>query len=139
MLLGDGLSWTAYVEAYNNQVVSTSNYGVAIASGHDMVFQHNRVLSSGLFPDGWRIAAQNVGVYIWDLYVLGPMSFYNNTAHDNLVGWADQLGTGRNDWWIPDVTSFPWPGEVTRAVEAAAFASWRSKVVAGDVPVGPRA
>ena len=104
--MGGGSSGTAYVEAYNNHVLSTTNYGVAIASGHDMVFHHNRVLSSGLLPDGRRVAAQNVGVYIWDLYAQGPAGFYNNTAHDNLVGWANQAGTGRNDWWVPDATSF---------------------------------
>jgi len=139
IMLGDGSG--AYVEAYDNQVVSTSNYGIAISAGHDMRFYNNRVVSSGLLADGRPVVAQNVGVYIWDLHDSGSDDFYNNSAHDNLVGWVK--GTRRNDWWVPDATSFEnntsWPGEVTLATEAAEFKYWLDKVAAADMTVGPTA
>ena len=73
LLLGDGPSRTrdeaaAFVRAERNQVVSTTNYGIAIAAGHDIEFSHNRVVSHGALPDGRAIKAQNVGAYIWDSY-----------------------------------------------------------------------
>ena len=54
--------------------------------------------------DGKKIAAQNVGAYIWDSYKSGEKHFYNNAARDNLIGWAK--GDERNDWWTPDAASF---------------------------------
>ena len=141
ILVGDGSSGTAYVHAYDNQVVSTSNYGVGIAAGHDMAFYRNRVVSSGLLPDGRSAWAQNVGVYIWDLYDTGPAGFYNNSARDNLVGWVNAFGDGRNDWWVPDAASFennsPWPGTITPAVEMAEWAVWQRKLAATGRTVGP--
>ena len=144
ILLGDGETGVAYVEAYANQVVSTTNYGIAIAAGHDSVFHDNRVVSSGLLADGRPIAAQNVGLYIWDLYAAGRSGFYNNSGRNNLVGWVNPtLSGGRNDWWIPDATSFEnnthWPGDITREVEAAEFAHWQDKLAAAAVRVGPAA
>ena len=137
IMLGDGSA--AYVQAYDNQVVSTSNYGIAISAGHDLGFYRNRVVSSGLLPDGRPITGQNVGVYIWDLHDSGIDAFYNNSASDNLVGWMK--GTRRNDWWIPDATTFQnntnWPGEITLATEEAELALWQAKLAAADVTVGP--
>jgi hypothetical protein len=139
IMLGDGSSGVAYVHAYDNQVVSTTNYGIAIAAGHDSVFYDNRILSSGRLPDGRRIADQNVGAYIWDLYKAGSSGFYNNSGRDNLIGWVK--GGGRNDWWIPDATSFTnntrWPGEVTTATEAAELTRWRDKLTSSGVRTGP--
>ena len=89
IMLGDG-EGAAFVKAFNNQVVSTTNYGIAIYSGHDMEFFNNRVLSSGLLPDGRTIARQNVGVYIWDGKDSGPDSFYNNSARQ-----PGRVGQGR--------------------------------------------
>ena len=136
ILLGDGSSGVAYVEAFGNHVVSTSNYGIAIAAGHDVSFHHNRVVSSGRLPDGRWIAEQNVGVYIWDLYDTGPGNFYNNTAYDNLIGWVNEPDGSRNDWWVPDATSFDnahWIGDVTPEVEAEEFARWDGKRAAATL------
>ena len=142
ILLGDGSSGVAHVKAYGNTVVSTTNYGIAIAAGHDTEFYDNRVLSSGRLPDGRWIAEQNVGVYIWDLYGTGS-AFYNNSARDNVVGWVKEPDGTRNDWWIPDASSFVnntrWAGELAPATEAAELALWRSKAAAAGVDVGAAA
>ena len=130
ILLGDGSSGVAFVDAHDNTVVSTTNYGIAIAAGHDMHFYRNRVFSSGLLPDGRWTSAQNVGLYIWDLYGTGPENFYNNTASDNVVGWVKETDGTRNDWWVPDATSFPnnthWDGAITPRTEADEFALWQA-------------
>ena len=146
ILLGDGSSGVAYVRAYDNQVVSTTNYGIAIAAGHDSSFYRNRVVSSGRLADGRPIAEQNVGVYIWDLYDTGSASFYNNGGSDNRIGWvkdASASGSGgdRNDWWVPDATTFEnnvnWPGEITLQTEADEFTLWQQKLASAGLTVGP--
>ena len=141
ILLGDGVGSTAasdpaYIKVFDNQVVSTTNYGIAIAAGHDMEFFNNRVVSSGRLPDGRVIANQNVGIYVWDSYGIGSKRFYNNISHDNLVGWVQ--GSGRNDWWSPDPSTVNsntrWPGAITLATEAAEFALWQSKLAGHRAP-----
>ena len=141
ILLGDGSTGVAFVHAYHNQIVSTTNYGIAIAAGHDSVIYENRILSSGYLADGRRITAQNVGIYIWDLYNVGPVNFYNNSASNNLVGWHG--ASGRNDWWVPDATSFTgnvsWSGNVTLEIEKAERVLWLEKLAAQGINVGPMA
>jgi ELWxxDGT repeat protein len=142
ILLGDSSSGeSAHVEAYGNHVVSTSNYGIAIASGHDISFHHNRVVSGGYLPDGRWVAAQNVGAYIWDLYDTGPAAFYNNSGYDNLIGWVNEPDGSRNDWWVPDATSFRdntrWSGAITRETEAAELSLWQQRAAAAGIPIGP--
>src|SRR5262249_8199285 len=136
----DGVGVSAYVSAFNNQVVSTTNYGIAIAAGHDIQFYNNRIVSSGLLPDGRVIAEQNVGAYIWDSYGAGSSYFYNNSGHDNLIGWVKADGS-RNDWWVPNASSWTnnvhWPGSITLATEAAEFTDWQNKLAAAGVVIGP--
>ena len=73
-----------------NQVVGTTNYGIQFTAGHDNVAANNRVISSGLLADGTKIAAQNVGMANSDATgsAVANGSMYNNTMHDNLIGWA---------------------------------------------------
>lgn len=129
ILLGDGDGTAGWVRAYDNQVVSTTNYGIAVYTGHDTEFHDNRVLSSGLLDDGRAIWGQNVGIYIWDGKEQGDSSFYNNSARDNLVGWMK--GQDRNDWWAPDATTFTgntsWQGELTLETEEAEYQRWQNK------------
>jgi hypothetical protein len=138
IMLGDG-EGSAYVRAYRNQVVATSNYGIAIYSGHDMVFFDNRVVSSGRLPNDKQITSQNVGVYIWDGEDAGSKKFYNNSARDNLVGWIHH-DHDRNDWWIPDADSFTgneeWVGTITTKSENDESAVWNAKVGDAGVVVG---
>ena len=138
ILLGDGSSATiegasGFVEADHNQVLDTTNYGIAISAGHDSVFHDNRILSIGSLPDGRRLAAQNTGAYIWDIHHdanKSPPTFFNNRGHHNLIGWA--RGEGRNDWWVPDASQWKnnthWPGQLTRQLEADERSLWDKKV-----------
>ena len=56
----------AYVEVYDNQVVSTDNYGIAISGGHDLHYYDNKIVSSAELADGTKIYANNVGAYVWN-------------------------------------------------------------------------
>ncbi len=51
---------------------------------------NNRIVSSGLLPDGTQMAGANVGSSIWDEY--GQGVFYNNSGHDNTIGWVGANG-----------------------------------------------
>lgn len=134
ILLGDGRGNaasedSAFVKVYDNQVVSTTNYGIAIAAGHDLEARNNRVLSAGVLSDGRAIKQQNVGLYVQDAYDLGSGRFVRNSIHHNTSGWVQ--GSGRNDWW----TQFPgalvnnthWGGSLTTATETAELNAWKKK------------
>jgi hypothetical protein len=128
-----GSSW---IRAYNNQIVSTTNYGIAISSGHDNSFYNNRIFSSGLYPDGTKIPAQNVGAYIWNQN--NESGFTNNTGSGNLIGW--QNGSSQNDWWVPDASSWTnntaYSGTVTSSVQSGEWTYWLNKLSSNAITVG---
>lgn len=97
---------TAFVDVYNNRVVSTANTGISIAAGHDNTMYNNRVVSSGYAAYCTFITRKGaVGMYNWNLYGAPSTVFFNNNIHDNYVGLISNLnGTGqpvRNDFWVP--------------------------------------
>ncbi len=150
LMLGDGPAATvgtaaSHVRATGNVVVGTSNYGIAVSAGHDIELDGNRVVSAGLLADGRRVAAQNVGVYLWDAGRRGraaaaAATFFANGGTGNVIGWASATG-GRNDSWTPDAAVWAdtvhLPGPVTRAAEAAEHAGWAKRAAAAGVGVGP--
>ena len=81
---------TAFNNIHDNQVVGTVNYGIAFTAGHDNIASNNRVISSGRLADGTRIAAQYVGMANGDVNgaSVANSTIYNNTMHDNLIGWT---------------------------------------------------
>jgi hypothetical protein len=92
------------VSAYNNTLIDTTNYGLAITSGHDLQIYGNAVSSSGVLPDGRIVVNQNVGIAIWNANRESRKLFFNNGGHDNQVYWyANGI---RNDWWVPDATTW---------------------------------
>ncbi len=148
MMLGDGSSTDSsdspsFVKAFNNQIVNTTNEGIAITAGHDIEFYNNRIISSGLLPDGTRPLAQNVGAGIWDGY--GDSSkgtFYNNEGHDNTIGWVS-ANRQRNDWWLPDcaiskcTNNNSLAGPITPDTEKAEFQAWQNKISTNNATIGP--
>jgi len=128
-MLADGHGTTAdtdpaFVQAFNNIVISPSNYGIAISSGHDNMIHDNIVISSGLLPDGTPIAYLNVGIYIWNS-TLDPF-FANNSAVNNAVSF--KVPGGRNDYWLPDagvqINNAALPNPVTLQLEGNYFITW---------------
>ncbi|MGF7237807.1 MAG: hypothetical protein ACQSGP_23030 [Frankia sp.] len=148
IMLGDGGSDArgtrapAWVRAFDNQVVGTTNYGLAIAAGHDLVMYGNRAVASGLLPDGTRLAATNVGLYIANLYRVP--GFTGNAAYGNTVAWYRPGGGMRNDWWLPgcaqprcDNMALSPGGTVSLRDEAAERVRWERKVISAGIHVGP--
>lgn len=132
---------SSHVTAHHNQVVDTTNYGIAIASGHDNRFHANRIVSAGLLPDGTPIPAQNVGAYIWNtMKDHADRPWRHNTGHDNVIGWVK--GAGRNDWWTPDAAADGWtnnrplPSPITRETVDQEYRLWREKVRQAGVRLG---
>lgn len=130
---------TGYVRIYNNQVVSTINYGVGIASGHHVLVWNNRVISTGKLPDGNRIASANVGLYV----SVNPKSpaeiFAGNSVAKNTVGWLDAKG-GSNPWWFPSCQTGMCAANITliptAAWEKAEFIGWQTKLSSTNISVG---
>ncbi|GHF36451.1 hypothetical protein HNQ07_001322 [Deinococcus metalli] len=150
ILLGDGsstLSLTGgWVDVYNNTIISTTNEGTGIAGGHDHNVYNNRYVSSGLLPDGRKIAAQNVGLYVWDQQ--GSISggvWANNTVHDNQVTWMRYNSDGTtflNNTWFANCTAAlcynntPLYSTATLSTETTEFNLWKSRASAAGQTIG---
>lgn len=149
IMLGDGPAKTlataaGHARAERNVIIATSNYGIAIAAGHDLNIAGNTVLASGLLLGGQRIAAQNVGIYVWDTAQgksRTPPTFFANGGSDNIVGWAGKEPRSRNDWWMPDAAAWEhdrhWPDDVTLENEQRAIAFWTARAAAEGKQIGP--
>ncbi len=137
---------TAFSSIHDNQVVGTVNYGIAFTAGHDNTAANNRVISSGMLADGTRIAAQHVGMANGD--VNSPnASLYNNTMHDNLIGWMCWTSSCSQSGYRKD-QSFPAsPGDystnsvvaqpITPTMENNEYQIWLNKTASAGIAVGP--
>jgi len=112
IILGDGAKYypsnIGYTRVYDNQIVSTTNQGIAIAGGVENHVYNNRIISSGKLPDGSRIPAQNTGVYLWNSSKDSSnarKNFSNNSITKNYIAWnkvtIDGISVG-SPWWFPD-------------------------------------
>ncbi|HEY8746485.1 MAG TPA: dockerin type I domain-containing protein [Tepidisphaeraceae bacterium] len=131
-----GANITGNVQAFNNTIISTSNYGIAISSGHNNTIYNNTVVSSGLLPSGQKIASQNIGIYIWNQS--SDPNWANNQEYGNTIGW---MGTsGRNDTWTPNASGqtgdTALPGTITLSVEQSYYNVWAQKVSASGFTIG---
>jgi hypothetical protein len=137
IMLGDGSAKRpadrpGYVLACDNVVIATGNYGIAIAAGHDISFQRNLIVSSGLLKSGKAVAAQNVGAYIWNSSASNrklPATFLANGGRGNRIGWRNK--DARNDSWTPDAAYWSAntaiPGLITPDMEDDAEHQWQCK------------
>jgi hypothetical protein len=127
---------SSFVEAFNNQAIDTTNYGIAISAGHDCVMHDNRIVSAGTLPDGTPLPAQNVGAYIWN--ARHAKSFAENAGYRNQTGWAKP--DGRNDWWVPDAAQWKdnihWPGTITQQTISDERKLWEQKLKDHHVSIG---
>jgi hypothetical protein len=150
IMLADGPC--SYTRAYNNQVVSTANHGLAITGGHDNMYWNNRVVSRGYWPDGSFVATPYANAaYIVDWG--DGATFYHNFAHDpdteagNALGLVRQDGAGtlmRSDAWFVDGTEGEYnyqtylPDPITPDAEAQEFTAWQNKLADAGITVSAR-
>jgi len=139
IMLGDGDG--RFQTAFNNQVVSSANYGIAISGGRDIRVDANRVISAGVLADGTRLDHANVGIYIWNFR--GRSSFQNNSGARNVVGYVKVSPDGRasrNDWWIPDASQWEGntraDGQVTVDMEQSEYERWLEKIRQASIRIG---
>ena len=137
----------AFNSIHDNQVVGTVNYGIEFTAGHDNIAANNRVISSGMLADGTRIAAQHVGMANGDGNAASA-SMYNNTMHDNLIGWACWTSSCSQSGYRKD-QSFPAsPGDystnsvlapqpITPETENNEYQIWLNKTASAGIAVGP--
>jgi Bacterial Ig-like domain (group 2)/Chitobiase/beta-hexosaminidase C-terminal domain len=131
---------SAYMDIHDNQVVGTVSYGIAFNAGHDNVAANNRVISTAVLADGTKVVGQQAGLLSVNPH--GGTS-YNNTMHDNLVGWgcttapcvgAQFLPASPGDYSSNTVLT---TREITSEMEGDEFQLWLSKIAAAGVRVGP--
>ncbi|GHF36000.1 hypothetical protein HNQ07_001389 [Deinococcus metalli] len=151
ILLGDGKGSSmstagGWVDVYNNTIISTTNQGIGIAGGHNQNVYNNRVVSAGLLPDGRKIAAQNVGLYVWDQQgsIKGGV-WANNTVHDNKVAWMRYSSDGKsslgNTWFANCTAALCFNNTtlyntVTLGTEAAELSAWQSRAASNGQKIG---
>ncbi|WP_188811807.1 hypothetical protein [Hymenobacter cavernae] len=88
---GDGTTaatTTAHVEAYNNQFVGTCNAAMNIAAGHDIYYHDNRMVASGLLPDGTKLRATYAATAVFNYYKQPSSVFFNNRTANNTIGYV---------------------------------------------------
>lgn len=142
----DPLVATAFVLAYGNAFVSTCNAAMNIAAGHDVHYYENRMITSGLLPDGTPMAANYAATAIFDIYHAAPTAFFGNTVTKNVIGYVKEgytipfsdrhdLSNGACSGCAENVHL---PNPITLATEADELARWYTKVNAAGVLIGPK-
>ncbi len=137
-----------YIDAFNNQVISTCNACMNIAAGHHIRFYDNTMISSGMFPSGLKSLRFWGGCCMWDASNVGKEKFIGNSIKGNTIGYNrdDQSNPvkGRNDW--VSVAGSPvsvtasdnksLPGPITLETESAEFPKWDAKLKANNISIG---
>lgn len=107
-----------FVQITGNSVVNTSNYGIALAVGHDNFVDNNRILGTNEYKSklgGNRVqwATGGGGLVVQDglmwiaPHVGEPAAYFNNLARNNTVMWyaySHWMRTGAN---LPDPSGVP--------------------------------
>lgn len=155
ILLGDACS-SRYMEAYGNTVLETSNYGIAVGSGRDILIRNNTVLGLGKLADGsYTDQYTDFGIYLRHYCSTDTLDPASVVARDNTVGWgapspgnenarqdiiavagspAVQTGTEYNNTRVPKLADKPFdPALITQAIS-----DWENRASANGVVVGPR-
>lgn len=125
-----------FVNVHDNQIIETTNYGIAIAGAHDNNLYSNTLMGIGLLSNGVIEPSQNVGGYV-------SSAAYNNTVHDNRAGWYNQ--NGDDNTWYPrspcdsscfynNTSLIPF----TQADEDAQFNVWNDKLANNGIVIGVR-
>jgi len=134
----------SYQIARDNQVIRTTNYGIANDSGTHTAIYSNRAVASGLLPDGKVLPAANVGLLSWNEYTV---AYGDNLVYGNVSGWMQRWNyrAVRNDLWLPgSVAHLPANAHlnnnnlpITLTDEANEYPIWQDKLMRAGITVGP--
>ncbi|GAA4380806.1 hypothetical protein [Hymenobacter koreensis] len=145
---GDGesaLTTTAYLDAYQNQFVSTCNAAMNIAAGHHIRYHHNRMVTSALLPDGTPLKAVYAATSIFNFYKKPSTVFFANRIDHNVIGYRNpgyQLPLPeRHDLSFENCTpceeNTHLPNPITLDTERAEWVMWQRKLQRKALQVGP--
>ncbi|MDO7852495.1 Ig-like domain-containing protein [Hymenobacter convexus] len=146
---GDGVAsanlTASFVNAYNNQFISTCNAGMNIAAGHDISYYNNRIVTSAMLPDGTALPAVYAGTAVFNGNQAPSSIFYNNTIHDNTIGYrspgysnpyADRHDES-NGACSSCTNTTHLPNPITVSVEQNELTLWQQKLTQNNVTLGP--
>lgn len=132
---GSALTTTAYVEAYQNQFVSTCNAAMNVAAGHHVRYHHNRVVTSGQLPDGRKLPTTYAATAVFNAYDKPFDVFYAHHVDHNVIGYANPAYhlpyPGRHD--LSDQNCRPCtdnehlPNPITLETERQEWVRWQRK------------
>ncbi|TGE14045.1 Ig-like domain-containing protein [Hymenobacter elongatus] len=140
---GDQASNQGFIEAYDNHFVSTCNSAMNIAGGHDVYYHRNRIVTSGLMPNGTRLNSTYTGIAVFNYYGQGA-SFGNFKVDNNTIGYVQW---GRNspyqdrqdeaDYGFKILTNTQHlPNPITLQTEKDEYTRWLGKVSQNGLKIG---
>ncbi|TGE29295.1 Ig-like domain-containing protein [Hymenobacter metallicola] len=139
---GTGDSQQGYLDAMNNQFVSTCNSAMNIAGGHHVRFNNNRMVTSGLLPNGQKLNATYCGIAVFNFYqqaVFGSHQVDGNVM--GMVKWGannpfpDRNDNGDYGFQIHTNTQHL-PNPITLQTEQAEWTRWVSKLQQNGITIG---
>ncbi len=147
---------SAFIKMFNNQIVNHGGaQGLGINVGHDNEAYGNHIVSTGTLANGlWMAATYSNALTVGNFVYNQPANvFFNNSAHDNSVGWEIELSDPNNQYAriSPPVRSdlhlvacsgncgnnISLPGPITNATQDNETALWKQKLSANNIVVGP--
>ena len=151
--------WPTSIDAEPKSIAVRPD-GITLTAGHDNQAYGNRVVSTGRLRNGhWVAPAYSGGLTVADYYGMGPGVFYNNSAHDNIVGFVLQRVSPtdplvyvpppiRSDYLFTHsgcagadaalcFNNHSLPDPITFETEDNEAVLWRQKLAAQRVRVGP--
>ncbi|UOQ96679.1 Ig-like domain-containing protein [Hymenobacter sp. 5317J-9] len=145
---GDGTTVStvpSFLEAYDNQFVSTCNAGMNIAAGHDIKYYNNRIVTSAYLPDGSPLPAVYAGTAVFNGHQVSSSVFYNNTIQNNTIGYRNPGYTipfqDRHDLSNGACATCTGtnhlPNPITLSTEQNELTLWQQKLAQNNVTLGP--
>jgi hypothetical protein len=147
---------SAFVRMVNNQIVNQGGaQGLGINVGHDNEAYGNHIVSTGTLSNGvWMAATYSNALTVGNFVYNQPANvFFNNSAHDNSVGWEIELAAPNNqyarigppqrsDLHLVNCSgncgnNISLPGPITNATQDNETALWRQKLSTNNISVGP--
>jgi hypothetical protein len=134
-----------YIDAVDNHVLRTTNYGMAIMGGNNNRIIDNRIISLNKTPDQANLfwAGGNNGIQRYNYESAPGGVYFGHTVTGNYVAWANQetglaqpfYGDGDTISSV-DNTAVPF-ASITRALEEAELALFLNKAATNGITIGP--
>ncbi|MBF9236253.1 carbohydrate binding domain-containing protein [Hymenobacter sp. BT683] len=143
--VGSASETAAFINAYNNQFVSTCNAGMNIAAGHDISYYNNRIVTSALLPDGTPLRAVYAATSVFNGNRAPSSIFFNNTIRNNTIGYRNPAYSipypGRHDLsngaCATCTGTVHLPNPITLATEQNELTLWQQKLAQNGIVIGP--